>query len=128
MKFSFVVLVLTLSISALAETVSWSSQEINRTYKVNKNIVLQHNDGAITFPKNSYFELVEKSELNMIKVHLHKYNVSNCPSRSMETDLELIQVDQLDNSTTSVGVNLSKGCRVEIFIDIKEYETMSFFN
>lgn len=128
MKLLILILSLVSMASASSATVNWNSQEINRTYKLNKTIKLQHDDGFITIPTNTYFELYEITELSMIKVHLHKYNISNCPSQSMETDLELIQVKQPGNSTTSVGVNLTKGCKVEIFIDMNEYQTNSFFN
>jgi hypothetical protein len=128
MKLILTMLILALSYSAFAETVTWSSQELNRVYKLNKKFELQHDNGTVPFPKNTYFELVEKSKLEMIKVHLHKYTVSNCSSADIETDLELIQVEQPDNTTTAVGVNLTKKCKVEIFIDMKEYETTSFFN
>lgn len=128
MKLILTMLILALSYSAFADTVAWNAQELNRVYKINKKIELQHDGETFILPKNSYFELIEKSKLSMIKVHLHKYSISNCPSRELETDLELIQVDQPDNIKTSVGVNLTKECRVEIFIDMKEYQTTSFFN
>ena len=62
----------------------------------------------------------------MIKVHLHKYELPGCTLGAIETDLQLIPVKKRSNKKTSVGVNLLKGCRLEIFVDMEEYSTISF--
>lgn len=111
-----------------AAVVNWKNQKVNTTFKTIKTLELEYEMEGNSFilPRGTVFELFEVSKLNMIKVHLHKYKISNCPSPNKETDLQLIPVEQLNNSKTSVGVNLTRGCIIEVFIDMKEYNTMSF--
>ena len=120
---SVLTLVVQLSFGANSK---WSSQETNKRFKSSKLINLFLNDKKIELPQGTSFELFEVSDLNMIKVHLHKYKINNCPSSSEETDLQLVDVDQGRRRKKSVGVNLTKGCVVEIFIDMEEYNTLSF--
>lgn len=126
MKLLITMLLLAIGGSAFANSTLWDNQEVENTYKLTKKITLHFDDEKFILPKDTEFKLIEISELSMIKVHLHKYIITNCPSNSMETDLELISVRQLNRGKTSVGVNLTKGCRIEIFIDMKEYNTLSF--
>ena len=125
MKLLAIVFTLMFSISALASV--WSTQKVSKTYKLKNEIKLTYIDEEITIKKGTLLELVEVSELTMIKVHLHKFRLDKCSYRNIETDLELINVKQPNSSTTSVGVNLSRGCKVEVFIDMDEYNTHSFF-
>lgn len=123
----YIIYSLLLGQSAFA-AIKWSDQELNSTYKLNKEITLYLDDQKFVFAKDAMFSLTESSDLNMIKVHLHKYKVSNCPASNVETDLQLINIIQRDRSSTSVGVNLTRNCIVEIFIDMKEYDTLSFLD
>ena len=125
MKYILVVCSLVCAQLAVAGSIKWQSQEVNSAYKTIKLITLQLDEKLYAIPKGSRFELIEISNLNMIKVHLHKYKISNCPANNIETDLQLILVKQ-PRGSTSVGVNLTRGCVVEVFIDMKEYNTNSF--
>ena len=80
----------------------------------------------VILPAKTKLKLIEKSALSMIKVHLHKYELPGCTLGAIETDLQLIPVKKRSNKKTSVGVNLLKGCRLEIFVDMEEYSTISF--
>ncbi len=126
MRFLLLVAIGLISTVVFANTTTWNSQELNSVYKSNKKIVLHLDDKKFTLPAQTRFELVEVDDLSMIKVHLHKYKIDNCPSANLETDLELVSVPQNGSGKTSVGVNLSKGCKLEVFIDMKEYKTRSF--
>lgn len=126
MKFLLVaVLLLSAHVSYAAKT-KWNAQEVSKIYKTTKTITLEFDDEKYKLPRGTQFELIEVSDLNMIKVHLHKYKIDKCPSKEIETDLQLVNVRQSRSRKTSVGVNLTKGCVVEIFVDMKEYSTFSF--
>jgi hypothetical protein len=126
MKYIYICLLLFAQVGFSA--VKWDAQEVNTTYKLNKKITLQLDDKKYDIVKDTQFELVEVSDLNMIKVHLHKYKINNCPSPNIETDLQLINIRQSSRRRTSVGVNLTRNCIVEIFVDMKEYSTLSFLD
>lgn len=126
MKYIAMLSVLLMSQALFAAGVKWSSQEVESSYVTTKSIQLSYDDRVYTIPENTEFKLIEESALGMIKVHLHKYKIKNCPGRRIETDLELIQVAQDDGMKTSVGVNLAKGCILEVLVDLKEYNTNSF--
>ena len=117
---------LTLTVNfALASSVKWKRQEVNKEYKLLTGFKLQLDEQEFTIPKGTRFDLMEISALNMIKVHLHKYKINNCPAKNIETDLQLVNVPQSHRGKTSVGVNLTRGCIIEIFIDMEEYNTPS---
>ena len=113
---------------AFASSVKWQNQDVGKEYKLNIDVELQLDEQIFKLPSGTKFDLLEKSDLNMIKVHLHKYKIDNCPAKNIETDLQLIPVNQGRNRKTSVGVNLIRGCIVEIFINMKEYNTLSLLN
>ncbi len=113
--------------SYAAMNVKWQSQRVKAQYRSNKKIVLNLENGKqISFPKGTSFNLVEVTPLNMIKVQLLKYKIDNCPSLESETDLELVKVKQTDSTTKSVGVNLTKGCTVEVYVEAQDFNSNSF--
>ena len=126
MKIILSLLAVFISQVSYSNVTNWNSQSIKTIYKSVREISLHLDDKKIVIPPNTEFELFEISELSMIKVHLHKYKINNCPFYSTETDLQLVQIAQANDVKTSVGVNLTKGCHVEVFIDMKEYNSMSF--
>jgi hypothetical protein len=62
----------------------------------------------------------------MIKTQLHKYKINNCPSSTLETDIQLIPVKQRNGEEFAVGVSLAQGCMAENFIDSEKYNRDSF--
>ncbi|MBT4791973.1 MAG: hypothetical protein HON90_10410 [Halobacteriovoraceae bacterium] len=127
MKFILFVLTLCAVQSLWGSSLVWKQQETKTIYKTTKALELQTKHKKLIIPIGANFELYEKSKLNMIKVYLYKYKFSKCDLVNTETDLELINLAQPNGSTSSVGVNLSKGCNVEVFVDFDDYNTTSFF-
>lgn len=126
MKLAIVVITISLLNISYAQSLKWNSLDKGKIYKSTQIIKLQLDESFFELPKGTNFELVEISDLNMIKVHLHKYKISNCPSKRMETDLQLISIEKPNRRKTSVGMNLTKRCIAEVFIDMDEYNTYSF--
>lgn len=102
---------------------NWSDQEVGTEYKLDRSITLRVDESQYTLPAGTKFELVKKEALNMLKVYFHQYKINNCPSSRLETDLELVQV-----GSSSIGVNLAKGCIVEVYVDLPDYDSLSFLN
>jgi hypothetical protein len=111
-----------MSLSSIAATLNWSDLVEGSKYKLSKKINFQNIDSNISFPKNTQLKLIETSELSMIKVHLYKYQILNCRHETVESDLELVK----SSREVSVGVNLVKRCILEIFVELKDYQTKSF--
>ena len=117
---------LLIAFNSFAAIQSWDAVEEGQNYKLSQNIEIQTQDGAYNIKKGSRLKLIEKSEINMIKVSLHKYKLRDCDNRSMETELELIPVEQNIDEKVSVGVTLVKNCMIEVFVESKDTQTKTF--
>jgi hypothetical protein len=106
-----------------ANTIGWNNQKVGLKYSLKKKVDFQINENSIQFPKNTTVELIESSELSMIKVHLFKYKILECSKKDVESELELVE----STAETTVGVNLVKNCTLEVFVELKDYKTKSLF-
>ena len=125
--FRFLIISLFLfSIFTAKAEVQWNRQKVFTTYKLTESLKIKSDTKVISLKKDSNLELVEVSELSMIKVFLHKYKVTPCPNKKFVTDLQLIEVKQDEQDSIVVGVNMAKNCQLEVFIDVNEYNLKSF--
>lgn len=117
MRFS---LLLSLFISvysfAASNNTKWRELKPGERYKLSQEIKFE--DSKFTIQKGTRLKLIESTPLNMIKVQLLRYQVANCEKQNLETDLELVPVK--GNKDAAVGVNLSKGCILEVFVEKKD--------
>ena len=120
MKHIIFVSVLLASFQAFAN-ISWENQTVSTTYATSMTIPLSLDNQRFRIQSGSDLKLIEVESLNMLKVYLHKYKVSDCPSPALETDLELLGV-----YGKSVGVNLVRGCVLEVYIERADYQAKSF--
>ena len=119
--------VLLLAISLLSHSlfaaVTWSNQTTLSEYLSDQQVLLALDGKEYVIPEKTHFQLVSIEALSMLKVYLHKYKIANCPSVSLETDLELMDVNG-----RSIGVTLVRNCILEVYIELIDYETESFLN
>lgn len=101
--------------SNAARASNWMSLNPGNSYQL-KNSVLSLKTGT-------RLKLVEKSDLVMMKMKLHKYKINNCELPQKETNLELVAI----NADISVGVTLAKNCILEVFVQEKDSKTETFF-
>ena len=101
--------------SNAAHSSDWMSLDAGKSYKL-KNSVLN-------LKKGTQLKLVEKSDLVMIKMKLHKYRINNCELSKKESGLELVSV----NSELSVGVTFAKDCILEVFVQERDSKKETFF-
>lgn len=102
-------------------SISWENQTLSATYSTSMTIPLALDSRSFRIDSGTELKLIEIESLNMLKVFLHKYKVTDCPSRNLETDLELVQVHG-----KAVGVNLVRGCVLEVYIERADYQSKSF--
>lgn len=126
MKFLLFALTFCYSTIANASGLGWGRLELDRTYYASQSMTLHLDENTYSIKKNTPMKLIEVSTLTMIKVVLHKFKINNCPATDLETDLELVNIPQNDSSKTTVGVNLAKSCILEVFVEAKDVQTLSF--
>lgn len=115
--------VILFSHNSIAST--WESISEGRSYKLMQDLKIEDGKKELFLSKGTRLKALEVSELNMIKVNFQKYQVQNCPDETLETDLELVPVD-IKGTKLSVGVNMTKGCILEVFVEKKDVEKASF--
>lgn len=125
MKYWVVLLFVFTSANAFSQK-SWSSLKKGDSYKTTRSFNLFLDEREFSFQENTKLTLKETIKDNSIKVYIHKFNVSPCPGKNIQSDLELIEVPQQNGVSSSVGVSLSRGCSLEVFVDMSEYNTLSF--
>lgn len=113
---TLILIVFSFNASALMSN-TWDKLEPGNRYKLNQNLKFNNKDKKVVFKKGTRLKLVESTSLNMIKVQLQRYKIDNCESENLQTDLEFVPVN--GDEQKAVGVNLSKGCILEVFVEKK---------
>ncbi|MCT4642302.1 MAG: hypothetical protein N4A33_08400 [Bacteriovoracaceae bacterium] len=127
MKNIIIVVILLSTASAFARTIKWSSLYANKSYKLTQKVELSDRSQDYTIEASTVLKLIESTPLPMINVQLFKFIVPDCPSTSMKTELELLEVPQQNQSPVVIGYNLDKNCTLEIFIEHKDFYSYSIF-
>lgn len=112
-------------ISNGANASNWNNLSTGKYYKLKENIEI--NKSKLKLAKGTSLKLVEKSDLNMIKVKFFKYQINNCKAQTQETALELVPIRQSLNQKISVGVTLAKDCMLEIYVQESDSKSETFF-
>lgn len=117
------------SISAYATT-NWRSLSAGQSYKLKKSIEMK--ESKLKLSAGTTLKLVEKSDLNMIKVTHFKYKINNCKNRERrelmkDSSIELVPINNKLNGGISVGVNFAKNCILEVFVEESDTKSQTFF-
>jgi hypothetical protein len=124
MKF-MMVMILTLMSHNIFANLNWNNLKISKDYRTSRAFSLYLDDKEFLFPAEAKLTLKKVTRDNSIKVYIHRFKISICPGQTIESDLELLEIKQPQGIATSVGINLSRGCILEIFVDMDEYKTQS---
>lgn len=127
MKLIFALIIAVSSNLCFSSTIAWNDLRLQTNYTLNQDIILTLDEKEFIIPIKTKLTLVEDSILHMIKVRLQKFKLLKCPSHNLSTDLELVTVLQSNNSEKSVGANLAKNCILEVYIELEDQFTNSFF-
>jgi len=118
-----------MSFSALATTAkNWNDLETGLVYNSDQEIELMGDDSTLVINTNTALTFLGKIPLGAIKVQLYKFKVSTCTDTAMETELELINIQQPRGVDIVAGVELAENCILELFIETKDSNTVSIFN
>ena len=102
-----------------ADIVTETSYSLDKTFKI-KNT-------AISFAKGSVINVIERAPVTMIQVERFKVEVKSCQYPDITSELELYEIVQPNGTKTTVGIEVSKGCTLEMFVELKDLNTKSFF-
>lgn len=106
----------------------WNDLESNRIYRLSQTFQLQTIDRSrslLDFRSGERFQLAEVVGLDMINVTLFSFYLHNCPGQALKTDMKIIAV-KATSPVVEIGAQVDK-CRLEIFIENKDFMTKSFF-
>lgn len=122
---SLIIIVLILSSSVFAKNLKWSGLYKNNSYTLTEQIDVTDRKEDFSIQADTKLKLVESSALPMINVQLFKFELPSCPSNSMKTELELLEVDQGNQKAVVVGYDIIENCILEIFIEQKDLYSKS---
>ena len=126
MKSILFILILSVSTISFANTITWKKVEIEQTYILNQTIIVNTESAQSKIAEGTKISLIEVKTLPMLKVKSHKYQLGQCTNSNLSTDLELVSIKQPNGNSHSVGINFTKGCVLDVYIDLDELEAISF--
>ena len=103
----------------------WSSIAVEDTVFLAQDLEIHNTD--LLLPRTSRMRVTEVSSMDMINVYLYKVKAESCSHPSATSELELYTVQQRRGQTT-IGIELLKNCRLEIYVEKKDHKTRSLFN
>lgn len=122
----FVLIIFILSFNVLAQqTYRWSDLVEGETYRIDRNIEMDYAKSVFQVTKGQLLKLQDLKPLPMINVYMAEFHVSKCTNNDMTTEMILVEVKQPNSKVISVGVDLTYGCKLEIFIEKKDYSSKS---
>lgn len=121
----FFILLLALPLSAIASR-PWIDVLNENSYSLEKSLRVKNTN--VNFSRGSVIKVIERAPLNMIKVEMFKIRVVNCQYPEVTSNLELYEILQPNGTKTTIGVEVSKGCELEMFVELKDLNTNSFFD
>lgn len=116
MKLSFILSLFICVGGYAADNNAWKDLIKGERYKLGQSIKFE--DTGFSIKKGTRVKLIESTPLNMIKVQLHRYKISDCSKKEVETDLAMVSVR--GDKDAAVGINMSKGCILEVFVEKKD--------
>lgn len=123
----FLALLLIVSTNVFSKNLKWSSLFKGTSYILTQDIEITDRKEDFIIGINSKLRLIESNLLPMINVHLFKFELPNCPSNSMKTELELLELAQENDKIVVIGYDVIESCIFEVFIEQKDMYTKSIF-
>lgn len=116
----FLILLLTVSTSVFSKNLKWSSLYKGIKYTLTQQIDVTDRKEDFSIPVDSKLKLIESTALPMINVQLFKFELPSCPSSSMKTELELLELAQANQKVVVIGFDVVENCILEVFIEQKD--------
>lgn len=124
MKKTIAALLLIFTSLAHAEALQWTDLELYQTYKLNQ---------TITFPEGIEFKAGEKVYVmdfiaGGIPVVYWQMHMENCKNPEATADMIIVNPSPEDTTTDrSIGMALTEGCNLDIWVEIKDLYSGSIF-
>ena len=117
-----------ISFSALATT--WENLRPGQDYKLTQSFELPiyRQNSMMSFMKGEsvYLKTVEPLAIpGGFNMALYIFDYKNCPGPQMETELEIVEVE--NTSPVVKAGTLLESCELKVYIEIKDYYKESFF-
>ncbi|WP_408098218.1 hypothetical protein ACJVC5_04700 [Peredibacter sp. HCB2-198] len=117
-----------ISFSALAT--SWESLRPGQDYKITQSFELPiyRQNSMMSFMKGEvvYLKAIEPLALpGGFNMALYIFDYKNCPGPQMETELEIVEVENT-SPVVKAGAQL-ESCELKVYIELKDYYSESFF-
>lgn len=110
-----------------AETYRFADLVEGETYRVDRNIELEYSKTNFRIKKGQLLKLNDFKPLPMINVYLAEFDILKCKSPNSSSEMILIEIEQPQTKVVSVGLDLAFGCKLEVFIEKKDYNSKSIF-
>lgn len=107
---------------------SWNELTINRTYKVTQPFQLrqiERSQALLDINAGDKVYLSGISHMGM-GVSLYTFDYLNCPGNMMATLMEIIPVQE-SSPVVEIGAQLKIYCRLEIYIETRNFWSQSIF-
>ena len=124
MRFALIILIFSFNLFA-QQTYRWSDLVEGESYRLDRNIEMDYAKNIYRVSKGQLLKLQYIKPLPMIDVYMAEFHVSKCTDNNMTTEMTLVEIKQPNNKIVSVGVDLTYGCKLEIFIEKKDYSSKS---
>lgn len=113
------------STPAWANVLTWDELEANQKYSVVNDIPFDEN---LTLKADSPLIFQEVTDLGNVPVMLFTFTDPNCTNPEFESELVLFNPEPEDTAhNKEIGVQYSKDCAVEIYIEPQFYYNKSIF-
>ncbi len=124
MRFALIILIFTFNAFA-QQNYRWSDLVEGETYRIDRDIEMDYAKNLYKVSKGQLLKLQNVKPLPMINVYMAEFHVTKCTDTNMTTEMILVEVKQPDSKVVSVGVDLTYGCKLEVFIEKKDYSSKS---
>lgn len=115
--------------SQMAFSAKWSDIQISSKVKLKQDLVIKtKSDKKISFTKKLNGFIEDISHLSNINVELYKVRFKSCSAGKEVSDLFLHEIAQTAKEPVVIGVELKKGCLLEIYVEFKDLESKSLFS
>jgi hypothetical protein len=122
------VLLFVVSANVFSKNLKWSSLYKDSTYSLTQQIdITDTRKEDFSILAESKLKLIQSTALPMINVQLFKFELPSCPSNSMKTELELLELPQANQKIVVIGFDIVENCILEIFIEQKDLYSKSIF-
>ncbi|MBY0415021.1 MAG: hypothetical protein K2Q18_12700 [Bdellovibrionales bacterium] len=103
--------------------VEWSDLELYKEYKLTQDIAF---DEGVTFKAGEKFTMYD-FVVGDVPVLYYEMHSSTCTDPELTTDMILVDVNGRGYDNTVIGVQLGKGCNLEIYTEASDYYKISAF-